>query len=392
MSWLRGILILGVIFVSGAAFMALRMEGASRGIRERVADVVASFQPRPAESEDLSVSPPNLPGEARLVGFGHVDVEGGVIPLAPAAGGIITEISVREGERIDAGAVILKLQDGLANAGVALAESAVAQAKVKLDQARRAPERHAILLKEQQQAINVAQSRADSLERHERDVRSLEKRDLATGMETRNLRDRVIEARAALEAESLKLEELKLEEPQVVIRLAEAAVTQAVAQRTQAEEHLRLLTLKAPVAGTVLRLNVRTGQAIGPNLPMPALLLCPDTPRLVRCEFDQEFAGRIVPGMRAEIVADGEKPRIWKGKVRSIAGWIAPRRSVLDEPFQKNDVRTLETLVEFDAPAPSLRIGERLRVTLLAPDESPRSSSESRIVERTGMTPGERGA
>jgi hypothetical protein len=51
--------------------------------------------------------------------------------------------------------------------------------------------------------------------------------------------------------------------------------------------------------------------------------------------------------------------------VARVSEWFARRRSVLLEPGQVNDVRTLECIVAFDDPDPPiLRIGQRMRITI----------------------------
>jgi hypothetical protein len=55
----------------------------------------------------------------------------------------------------------------------------------------------------------------------------------------------------------------------------------------------------------------------------------------------------------------------WHGKVQRVSDWYSQRRSILLEPLQFNDVRTLECIVILDPnQATTLRIGQRVRVVL----------------------------
>ena len=54
----------------------------------------------------------------------------------------------------------------------------------------------------------------------------------------------------------------------------------------------------------------------------------------------------------------------WRGQVARISDWYTHRRSILQEPLQLNDVRTLECLIALDSGQPPLRIGQRVLVTL----------------------------
>jgi hypothetical protein len=94
------------------------------------------------------------------------------------------------------------------------------------------------------------------------------------------------------------------------------------------------------------------------------VLFCPSLPFIVRAEVEQEFAGRVAVGQKALIQDDATGGGSWTGQVKSISGWYSHRRSMLLEPLQFNDVRTLECIITLDAGQAPLRIGQRVRVTL----------------------------
>src|SRR5207244_9084019 len=95
----------------------------------------------------------------------------------------------------------------------------------------------------------------------------------------------------------------------------------------------------------------------------PAILFCPDEERIVRAEVEQEFARRVTAGARATIQDDTTTSETWSGRVQRISDWYTHRRSILQEPFQFNDVRTLECIIRLDPKADAKpRIGQRVRV------------------------------
>jgi multidrug resistance efflux pump len=168
-------------------------------------------------------------------------------------------------------------------------------------------------------------------------------------------------ANAKVEAERRRLEQIKLSDPADEIAVAEADLAKARSAVAEAEEFLDQHTLRAPENGVVLRVLVSRGQVLA-NPMQPALLFRPDRKLILRCEVNQEFADRVKSGDLAEIHVDGLGQAKWAGRVVRLSDWIAPRRSQLDEPFEKNDVRTLEAIVEFTGEPPALRQGQRLRV------------------------------
>jgi multidrug resistance efflux pump len=164
-------------------------------------------------------------------------------------------------------------------------------------------------------------------------------------------------------AEREKLRELRLLDPEPGVRRAEAELSVARARLAQAERAVEECLLRAPRAGKVLRLQAAVGDLAG--LPgSPPILFCPDGPRIVRAEVAQEFAAAVRAGADCTIADDcrGSGPT-WRGKVARVSDWYTRRRSVVLEPTQHNDVRTLECVIEFE-PGEPLRIGQQVRVTI----------------------------
>lgn len=324
---------------------------------------------------------------AKIVGFGYVDVDGGTVALNPAVAGPVDEISVKEGEHVVAGQTLLQLHSEPARYQLSQAEIAVQQARIQLMQTLRAPSVHELLLRQQDQAVAVADARVLG---QKRQIERLEKLSNSAAVAPENLssaQDRGRELEAALTAEKLKLDHLKLENPKETIDLARANHTAAEIAAARAKDHLRLHSLAAAEAGTILRITVGKGQIAGPTSPVPAIWFCPDRKHVVRCEIDQDFADGIRPGLTAEIAIDGASPKRYRGTVERCSDWIAMKRSLVDEPFQKNDVRTLECIVAFESnpSLPAIRIGQKVRVTLT--DSAGRNDAANKtlpMVQATG--------
>lgn len=306
-----------------------------------------------------------------VVGFGHVDIESGTTPLTFSTFGPVAEVLVHEGQHVTAHQPLIKLDARQAEAQVALGQAAVREAEVGLEQAKRAPDDHAIRLSQQQQVVAAAKARVEA---QRRQVERLEKlsRDAAVPDENyQSANDRLAELQAARTIEELKLEQAQLEKPEEQLAVAQANLAAAKAKLAIAEDALARQTLSAPENGRILRVHVNKGQMVGAAQQTPAVWFCADRPPIVRCEIDQEFANRVEVGMPAEIHDDSTSGVTWKGRVQRIGDWVAPRRSTLDEPFQKNDVRTLECLIAIDPGQTPVRIGQRLRVVLKQSAEPP---------------------
>lgn len=346
--------------------------------------------PRPLEAVPDSAAPTTLPrsvamdmGPVAVVGFGHVDIEGGTTPLVAPAPGQVLHLLCKEGDHVKSGQVLIELDAAQAKAQLAAAESAVKEARIKLDQAGRAPADHASRVEQQTQSVAAAQRRLDAQRRQAERLEKLHETVAVAEENLQTARDRVAELQASVAVEQSRLEQLKLDHPQDQLALAQAGLASAEARLAMARDLVDRHSLRAPDDGMILRVLVSKGQMVGGPTQGPSIWFCADRPRIIRCEIDQEFADRVMDGQSVEIVDDLPGGKRWTGRVLRAGDWIATRRSMLDEPFQKNDVRTLECLVAIDPNQASVRIGQRMRVILHRTGDRPPSPAVAGAVSQT---------
>jgi multidrug resistance efflux pump len=348
-------LLCALFWVDSPARRWLLEQPASRFLKQSVPGVHTTPEDSPASAP--------LPGDATVVAFGLVDVEGGEVRLSTQVPGKVAEVVVSDGQRVKAGAPLLKLQSVLAESRLKQAKETVIQATLKLQIANRAPKLYVEKIKEQMQSVAAYHEAVEGYKEALRDLEDLGEETVVANRKKTTQREFKV-ASAKLEAERRRLEQVKLNDPAEEIEVAQSDLAKAKAAVAEAEEFVDQHTLTAPESGVILRVMVSKGQVLG-NLMQPAILFRPDRKTILRCEVNQEFADRLRMGSRAEVFTDKLDGKRWSGKVTRLSDWIAPRRSQLDEPFEKNDVRTMEAIVEFDGDSPPVRQGQRLRVVFL---------------------------
>jgi multidrug resistance efflux pump len=302
-------------------------------------------------------------GGQGVVCLGYVDVEGGIAILTPTQPGQVVEILAREDQPVKAGDALVRLDETPARLTVEQAKADVSAAQTQLDEARKLPEQHRHRLAEQGQAVTAAQARAAAARQVQARYENLQKAGQSAPEEAAAAAERIREANAVVTAEEHKLAELKLVDPKAAVERAEANVADKKARLAQANYALGQCTVRAPVDGKILRLNVRKGELLTAQPRQPAIEFCPGGPRIVRAEVEQEYADRVALGEEVVVVDDGNPALQWRGKVVHIGDWYTQRRSVIQEPLQVNDVRTLECIVRLEAEAQP-RIGQRVRVRI----------------------------
>jgi multidrug resistance efflux pump len=295
---------------------------------------------------------------------GHVDVEPGVASLYPVQAGRVAEVCVSEDQEVKVDAVLLRLEDRPARFLVKQAEDDLKAAEVQLANARKLPREHQLKIDGQNLAVEAARARLSAARHALERKRDLVKSQDANVVESEVAADLVREAEAGLKADEIKLEALKLFDPQNEISRAEIDVAAKQTRLDQARYALGECSLRAPCDGKVLRIFVAKGEVLGPQPKEPAIQFCPSGARIVRAEIEQEFAGRVRQGQTATIHDDATSGPAWRGKVTRISDWYSHRRSIIQEPLQFNDVRTVECIIQLDPGQSGLRIGQRVRVRL----------------------------
>jgi multidrug resistance efflux pump len=308
------------------------------------------------------------PSMLGVMGLGYVDVEDGITLLHPPKPGRVEQVFVKEGDEVREGDLLLSLDNRAAKLVLVQAEADLAAAKQKLADAERQLE------KDKQHEIDIQTAKLEAARSKLEEARSeLQiQRNLYKDKQFKQLSDdqlsmaenkfkaveHTVKAQEALLA---KLKDIDTAGPIAQLR---DAVKAKEAQRDLAHLAFVERDLYAPADGMVLRLLATPGDLLTSQPRQPVIQFCPNKQRIVRVEILQEWAGKIQKGQIALVEDDTRNGAQWKGKVERVSDWFAHRRSILLEPFQYNDVRTLECIVYLNPGGPPVRIGQRVRVTI----------------------------
>jgi multidrug resistance efflux pump len=304
--------------------------------------------------------------ERRAVAVAFVDVEGGVRALYPVQQGRVVSLPVKEDAEVNEGTPLLTVDDTLFKQQETEAAIALDAARKRLDQAKRLIEQHDKQIKVQEAALEAAKSKKASAQAQLEKARRYQKDRLGGSIEdVRSAEKLVEEAEAGIRAEQAKLDLVREMTPKDTVDLAKLDVKAKEQQLEKAKYAVKECTILAPCKGKILRTLVSAGEVLGANPKQPALMFCPSGDRIVRAEVEQEFARRVMVGQKAKIEDDSTGGGDWRGKVLRVSDWYTQRRSILMEPLQFNDVRTMEVIISLENdPKNPLRIGQRVRVML----------------------------
>jgi multidrug resistance efflux pump len=260
--------------------------------------------------------------------------------------------------------VLLRLDDRPAQYEVEQAKAAVEAARARLTKAGQDQRQHPARLAQQQAAVESAEHRLTTARHQLQRQQDLLKINNTSLPDVRAAESQVKELEALARSAREKLAELKLADPELPVREAKAELTAAEARLRQAEYAVEQCLLRAPGAGTVLRVHTGPGELVGGPGGTAPLLFCPDHALIVRAEVEQEFIRRVTTSQRAKVEDETTPGTVWTGRVARIAGWYAHRRSTTEKPSAFKDVPTVECIIHLEGARPELRIGQRVQVVI----------------------------
>jgi multidrug resistance efflux pump len=299
-----------------------------------------------------------------IVGFGHIDVDSGVLDIHTASPARVTRVHVVEGTAVQKGDPLFEVDDRAARQRLREAEAHRTLTRARREDARSATSRHERLVAQQEAAVEAREhvlAAARILWTRKEDMAS---KKLLDKVEVQTAQEQMLQAEALLRAEREKLRELKLTQPANLVAAADAEVNAAESQFEQARLNLEECVVRSPRDATVLRVRTAVGQWAGVRPELPALQLCPKEERIVRVEIQQQYAGRVRVGDAALIEDDPATGQTWEGTVLRLSGWITRRRSRSLEPFELTDLQTLEVLIRIHPEPTDVRIGQRVLVRI----------------------------
>lgn len=261
--------------------------------------------------------------------YGNVDIR--ELSLAFRQGGRIASMNVDEGDSVDAGQVLAKLDATPLQQQADAAQAQVAVAKAKLDALLAGNRQQTIQAAEenQRQASAVFNSRRLEYQR----TQDLAKRGSASQQALDSARYALDEARARLAASKATLSLLQEGPRPEDIAAARAQLQAAKAQLALADTALNDATLVAPSSGIVLSRVVQPGAMVQPGSPVFSLSL--RQPVYVRAYVSENNLGKVAPGTAVLLSTDSSSHR-YHGKV----GFVSPRAEFTPKSVQTPSLRT----------------------------------------------------
>ncbi|AWW72886.1 hypothetical protein CD351_00425 [Erythrobacter sp. KY5] len=292
------------------------------------------------ELADPANEPPKATGELanspRVAGAGIVEPASEVINIGSALSGLVTDLRVSPGERVEKGQPLFIVDDRAIRANLREAEAAIREARAAIGEAETA-----------RRIANEQLALYESLD------------DPAAVSRSEVIR---VEGEAAAAGNRLQL--------------ARARLDQAQARASTARTELGRLTVRAPIAGEILAVNIRPGEFVatqGGGNAEPFIQMGETNPLHVRVDIDENEAARVKLGAPAIVSPRGAAQIRVKAEFVRAEPQVVPKRSLTNSAAERVDVRVLQLIYALPQSAESeaFRVGQQIDAFIPANDSQP---------------------
>ena len=147
------------------------------------------------------------------------------------------------------------------------------------------------------------------------------------------------------------------------LEVARAEVERAAAEVRAARVEIERLTVRAPVAGHVLQVNIRPGEFAAAGPAAQPLMLLGDLDRLqVRVDIDENDAWRFQPGLAATAFVRGN-PRLKTSlSFEYVEPYVIPKKSLTGDSTERVDTRVMQVVYSFSRTALAVYPGQLMDV------------------------------
>lgn len=232
----------------------------------------------------------------------------------------VLEVRVREGDRVKAGDLLVRLSDAEAHAALQQARAALAEAR------GRATQQATVAAPVASQAVVQAQAAFTSAEREHQRARDLVAQGFFSQQKLDDAQRALDTARSALESARVQAQANQASGVERV--LAVSRVDQAVAALEVAQARLERLSITSPVDAVVLNRTAEPGSMAQPGRVL--LSLAAQGGLRIDAGVDEKNLRLLSPGMAARAVADAYPGQSFDAQLSYIAPAVDPLRGTVE--------------------------------------------------------------
>ncbi|MXO91700.1 efflux RND transporter periplasmic adaptor subunit [Pontixanthobacter aquaemixtae] len=270
--------------------------------------------------------PPRATGElansARVAGAGLVEPSSEIVDIGTALSGLVSDLRVQPGDYVEKGQVLFTVDDRAVRARISETQAAIGEARAAISEA---------------QSARATAQRQLSLYNQVEDPAAVSRAE-------------VIRAQGDADAANSRL------------KVARARLSAAQAAAGSARTELGRLTVRAPMAGEILEVNIRPGEFVSTmgGSGLPFIRMGETRPLYIRVDIDESEVARMDMGASAIVSPRGAAGEQVEAKFVRAEPLVVPKRSLTNSASERVDVRVLQVLYELPETDGLFRVGQQI--------------------------------
>jgi multidrug resistance efflux pump len=309
------------------------------------------------------VQPARSPFGKGVAGSGIVEARKENIAVGTHLPGIVTEVFVKVGDKVNKGTRLFRLDDRALLAEKQVRLAMVQAAEAQLTKLRKMPREEEIPALE----ARVREARAVLVERQDQlgRMRRLYASRAVNEEDKIKIEQAMSVAREQVSRAEADLALMKKGAWEPDLKIAEAQVMQSKAQLAQTETELTRLVVDALDEGEVLQVNVRPGEYVLSPASTPLIVLG-DTRRLrVRVDIDEHDIPRLEQKNKARATLRGDPSKGFDLSFVRLEPYVVPKKSLTGDNTERVDTRVLQVIYELEPAtigSPRVFVGQQVDV------------------------------
>jgi HlyD family secretion protein len=283
---------------------------------------------------------------------GRVEPGSGEFRLGAAIIGKVADVPVKVNDDVEAGELLIRLDDEESRARLAAAEA---------DEGLRRRERDNQASTSGRQDVTKGEDGVYSAEREVTGARfeldaaiAGKRRGEATDQQLTDARRRLEKAEERVERERLAYAQAQAKSNLPAPNQFESSLTAARANVALAATQLDKTRIRAPKKGTVLELHAKQGEIISPSPDQPLVVVGDMSVVRVKAEVDDGDVAKIKVGQKAFVRSINYPDKDFEGTVTALAPTMATPRISPRGPRRASDIEVLELTIDLDGKVPLL--------------------------------------
>lgn len=275
---------------------------------------------------------------------GRVEPKSGEIHIRSDIVGRVADIVVKEGDKVVAGQLLVRLDDE-----IALAQLRRAEAEIESLEKRRNDAKLTRRSRKRRNAENDLSVADRALLEARRNLDKTSVSNFLGVSQAEDVEQASLTVKSALQEVENKwdiLRSIRKEQDNPTSLPEEAALAAARAQLSQAIASLEKTRVRAPRSGTALDIDVKIGEILAPSSMKPAVMIGDISSLRVRAEVDERDVAKIVLQQDVIIRADSFPNKDFNGKVSQISATLGPAQLNKRGASRPTDATVLEVKID----------------------------------------------